>query len=204
MGTIHELLSPPASAASGRNMANALRSRIADISFTKRLAQEGGNRGGCERFFDRCGGIVQLPVQGAKVRAVGFQSERTGLDSFDGIDRSDNLEDRQFRRGANGLEAAATSASAGDHTCARERIQNFRKVIERNPGFAGKVFRGTSAWADGERDHGPQCVFGGLRKHRKASIHDIRIVLSLYSDPLKFLDDSASQARSGPHGTLRA
>ena len=147
---------------------------------TERFSDQRFDGGTGEGLFDGLDGVVKLAVQGTKLPAMGLQTERAGVNALQRIDRVHDFENSELAGRLDGLETAPAASLAGDDARARERVQYFRKVIERNLGFRRNVLRGARGVGfRGECDHGAESVFGGLRKHEE-SLYDIRICLSGY------------------------
>jgi len=105
-------------------------------------------------------------VEGAEVFAMSFEAEGAGVDAFEGVDRIDYFENAELGGGLDGLETSAWPAPAGDDAGAGQGIEDFRKVVERDFGFAGDVVRGAGGGGfGGEGDHGPEGVLSGLGQH---------------------------------------
>jgi hypothetical protein len=152
------------------------------------------NGGGSERFLKRPRGIVQLAVQRTEILTVRLQSQRTGLDPFDGIDGGNHLKNREFGSRMDWLEAASPAPLACHNTGARQQIENLREIVEGYFRVCGEFVRGTSiASALGKGNHCPERILSGLRKHTQFSIAYIRIKLSkyliLFGDPIGAIND---------------
>jgi hypothetical protein len=128
-----EPLNPAIAAPASESSANTLSHlRVTGISFADGTADERLNRRGLKCFLYRTRGIIDGPMQRAKISAMSGDPKRARPDALYGIYCRNDLKHRELIRGPRSLEAAPPAALRPNQPGTGKQAQNFRQVIGRH------------------------------------------------------------------------
>jgi hypothetical protein len=129
------------------------------------LGEDLCDRGFLEGSFDHGQGVVQAFVEWAKADAMRVQLQRTAANALKGFYGLDHIPDGQFFRGLGKGETAVQAALGMDEAGAMQTLHHLGQISGRHLGDRGDLLGGSRLVLGGKKDHGPQGIFDGLRKH---------------------------------------
>ena len=139
------------------------------------IAQKGGDGRLLEIRFQHGHGIIKPLMQGAQPLGMGAQSQRTMVDSLQGINGLDHVVHRELvQRPGQNIAAPQTATHS-----TRPDLPSDWSTLERYPAGTWDAERSPgSSPADRlatQQDHRPQCILCRLRNHRRPQ----RLILDL-------------------------